>query len=121
MPTHTRRDVYEIRDRVAQIASLQPSGFATGIDIIAAETWWPLPWYLRRYSQVRWWSAPPRTGRIGPIILCSPVHEDAVARLLYEIPPPGQRELFVSLFPRPVWLRPGVEVRGYVAAGAAQP
>jgi predicted membrane-bound mannosyltransferase len=118
---HTTRDVYEIRDRVEQVTRRQPSGRETPIDIVAADNWWPLPWYLRRYSQVRWWSAPPRTGRAGPIILCSPVNEDAVARLLYELPPPGQRELYVSLFPRPMGLRPGVEIRGYVAAGAAAP
>ena len=42
------------------IARSQPSGYATRIDIFAGENWWPLPWYLRRFSQVRWWSAPPR-------------------------------------------------------------
>ena len=36
---------------------------------------------------------------------------------LYEVPPPGERELYVSLFDRPVELRPGVELRGYVASG----
>ncbi|MCX6628237.1 MAG: hypothetical protein NTW28_11490, partial [Candidatus Solibacter sp.] len=118
---HTTRDVYQIRDRIAQIARHQPSGYATGIDIVAGDNWWPLPWYLRQYSAARRWSAPPRIGRAGPIILCSPINEDAMARLLYDLPPPGERALFVSLFPRPVWLRPGVEVRGYVAAGAAPP
>ena len=110
------RDVYEIRDRIEAAA-----GSATPIDIIAAENWWPLPWYLRRHGAVRWWTAPPREGRAGPIILCSPAHEEAVARLIYEVPPPGERELFVNLFPRTVWLRPGVEVRGYVAAALAPP
>lgn len=118
---HTTRDVYTIRDRIAMVARSRPPGYDLGIDIFAADNWWPLPWYLRRFSQVRWWSAPPREGRAGPIVLCSPANEDAVARLLYEVPPPGQRELFVSLFPQPVWLRPGVEVRGYVRAGMAPP
>jgi uncharacterized protein (TIGR03663 family) len=118
---HTTRDVIEIRDRIERVARSQPSGFATPIDIFAGENWWPMPWYLRRFSKVRWWSAPPREGRVGPMILTSPLHEPALARLLYEIPPPGERELFVTLFPRTVWLRPGVEVRGYVAASQAPP
>ena len=113
---HTTRDVYAIRDRLREVA-----GYTTRIDIVTGENWWPLPWYLRRYSQVRWWSAPPRAGRVGPILLCSPANEDAVARLLYELPPPGERELYVALFSRTVWLRPGVEVRGYVAASATPP
>ena len=36
-------------------------------------------------------------------------------RKLYELPPPGQRELYVRLFERPVELRPQVEIRGYAA------
>jgi predicted membrane-bound mannosyltransferase len=118
---HTTRDVFEIRDRIERVARSQPSGYATAIDIFTGENWWPLPWYLRRFSQVRWWSAVPHSGRAGPVVLCSPVREEAVARLLYEGPPPGERELFVNLFPRAVWLRPDVEVRGYVAAGMAPP
>ena len=34
-------------------------------------------------------------------------------RKLYDLPPPGERELYVSVFDRPVALRPGVELRGY--------
>jgi hypothetical protein len=41
--------------------------------------------------------------------------EPALVRKLYERPPPGERELYVSLFERSVSLRPGVELRGYVA------
>lgn len=113
---HTTRDVYEIRDRLREVG-----GYGTRIEIVTGENWWPLPWYLRRYPEVRWWSVPPGEGRVGPVILCSPANEDAVARLLYELPPPGERELYVSLFSRAVWLRPGIEVRGYVAASAAPP
>jgi hypothetical protein len=41
--------------------------------------------------------------------------EPALVNKLYEQPPPGQRELYVSLFDRPVHLRPQVELRGYVS------
>ena len=86
---HTTRDVFEVRDRVAKVARSQPSGYSTGIDIFTHENWWPLPWYLRRFERVRWWGGVPGTGRAGPIVLCSPDSEEAVARLLYEGPPPG--------------------------------
>jgi hypothetical protein len=41
--------------------------------------------------------------------------EPALARKLYELPPPGQRELYMNIFDRRVELRPGVELRGYAA------
>jgi hypothetical protein len=34
---------------------------------------------------------------------------------LYEGPPPGERELYMTMFDAFVELRPQVEVRGYVA------
>jgi len=39
--------------------------------------------------------------------------EPALTRRLYEVPPPGQRDLYMNLFDQPVELRPGVELRGY--------
>jgi hypothetical protein len=43
--------------------------------------------------------------------------EDALVRKLYDLPPPGERELYVSIFERPVELRPQVELRGYATGG----
>jgi len=42
--------------------------------------------------------------------------EPTLLRKLYDLPPPGERELYVSIFARPVELRPGVELRGYAAS-----
>src|SRR5262249_26064867 len=102
--------IFTIRDRIAQFAAQD-----TGIDIYTKENWWPLPWYLRHYSHVRWWREVPMQGGAAGIVLVSPELEPDVARKLYEGPPPGERELYMNLFERPVELRPGVEVRGYVA------
>jgi predicted membrane-bound mannosyltransferase len=85
------------------------------IDIFTADNWWPLPWYLREYPNVRWWSGDSAKVVPGPLVLLSPAEEDAVAKALYESRPPGERELYGSLFEDAVWLRPGVEVRGYCA------
>jgi hypothetical protein len=41
--------------------------------------------------------------------------EEALVRKLYDLPPPGERELYVSVFDRPVELRPRVELRAYAA------
>jgi len=37
-------------------------------------------------------------------------------RRIYEVPPPGERELYVSVFDREMELRPGVELRAYASA-----
>jgi uncharacterized protein (TIGR03663 family) len=118
---HTLPDVYRIRDRVQEIALRHPSGTQLQVDIFSADNWWPLPWYLREYPNVRWWSGDGAKVVPGPLVLLSPAEEDAVAKALYENRPPGERELYGSLFEDAVWLRPGVEVRGYAALSMLGP
>ncbi|MBI4875838.1 MAG: hypothetical protein HY822_14475, partial [Acidobacteria bacterium] len=62
---------------------------------------------------VRWWRAVPDKDPIAPLVLLTPDFEPALVRRLYEIPPPGQRELYLNLFDRRIELRPDVELRGY--------
>jgi hypothetical protein len=76
---------------------------------------WPLPWYLREFPNVNWTRSLPPGVPLAPVILATPEMEADLVRRIYEDPPPGQRELYTHLFDRPVWLRPGVELRGYAA------
>jgi hypothetical protein len=85
------------------------------MQIFSRSNLWPLPWYLRSFQNVGWWSGVPERATAAPVILTTPDMEGAVATLLYERRPPGQRELYMSLFDRYVELRPGVEIRGYAA------
>ena len=101
--------------RVEALAHAHPRGDAMPIQIFSRENLWPLPWYLRRFSGVQWWNGVPETGANAPLILVTPDMEEALARRLYELPPPGQRELYVNIFDREIDLRPQVEVRGYAA------
>jgi hypothetical protein len=105
---HTTRDVFTIRDRLAATPG-------TEIDIYSSENLWPLPWYLRSFPHVRWWTKVPLQGKAAPIVLLTPEAEPDVIRKLYETAPPGERELYMNLFDRRVELRPQVEVRGYIA------
>lgn len=116
---HTLPDVYRLRDRVAGLARNHPEGAVMRVQVFTTENLWPIPWYLREYPNVRWWRAVPPEAPRAPVILMSPTMEDAVARHLYELPPPGERELYVNLFDEPLWLRPGVEVRGYAVMSLA--
>jgi predicted membrane-bound mannosyltransferase len=112
---HTGKDVFAIAGRVESIARAHPLGLSMPIQIISRENLWPLPWYLRRFIAVRWWNGVSPQAASAPLILASPDVEPALARKLYELPPPGERELYMNIFDRHVELRPGVELRGYAA------
>jgi hypothetical protein len=111
---HTGPGVFDIRDQVAKFLQISEAREQTPIDIYTLENWWPLPWYLRHYPNVRWWRQVVTAGRAAPVVLVSPAMEPELVRKLYEGPPPGERELYMNMFPHEVDLRPGVEVRGYV-------
>jgi uncharacterized protein (TIGR03663 family) len=113
---HTGTDVFEIVGRLKSLARVRSDGASTGIQIISRENLWPLPWYLRGLPRVEWWTGVSDAATSAPIILVTPDMEPALARKLYDLPPPGERELYASIFERPVELRPGVELRGYAAS-----
>jgi hypothetical protein len=51
---------------------------------------------------------------LAPVILAAPEVEPTLMHRIYEEPPPGERPLYVPLFDRPMFLRPGKEIRGYI-------
>jgi hypothetical protein len=110
---HTTRDVYAIRDRLEQLGAGE-AGRNLPIQVISGENVWPLPWYLRVFPKVEWRRAVTADMRPAPVILATPDVEPALLHHLYEVQPPGQRPLYVSLFADYIELRPGFELRGYV-------
>jgi hypothetical protein len=81
--------------------------------------YWPLPWYLRRFTAVGWHNSMPE-GDPAPVIILKPELEAALIERLYEKPPPGKRTLYVdflqSMPEGTVELRPNVFLRAYVRA-----
>ncbi len=112
---HTAADVFLIRDRLEALAAADPRGRALPVQVFSKENLWPLPWYFRPFPGIQWWTGVPDDVPSAPVILATPEMEPALSRRLYELPPPGERELYMRMFERPVYLRPGVELRGYVA------
>jgi len=112
---HTGTGVFEVMRRVDALARTHPKALAMPIEVISGQNLWPLPWYLRRFSAVRWETVPVNDGVHGALILTTSDMEQAIARKLYDWRRPGERELYVSVFDLPVELRPQVEVRGYAA------
>lgn len=112
---HTGPDVFEIARSLHGLARAHDDGRAVPIDVIGRENLWPLPWYLRDLSGVRWWTGMPEAVPAAPVVVITPDLEPQLLRRLYDRPPPGERELYVSIFERPLELRPGVELRAYAA------
>ncbi len=107
-------------DDVKQMASVVEDAVRAGQTnvpiqvIVSGDEYWPLPWYLRRLPRVGWWHAVGEDFAPTPLMLVSPdLEEDLVARL-YGARRPGEQPLYVPLFTRPMYLRPGKEIRGYV-------
>ncbi len=117
---HTGSDIFDIADRVKEMAESNEDGRDTPIQIICPDDdYWPLPWYLRDY-QVEYGSGVADDGKSASIILIQPPLEEALMRKLYELPPPGQKELYMHLFDEngreiKMELRPEVEIRGFVS------
>jgi len=55
----TLPDLAKLVERVEAIARVAPLGHDTVIKVIAPESYWPLPWYLRKFSHVGWWDELP--------------------------------------------------------------
>jgi uncharacterized protein (TIGR03663 family) len=112
---HPTTDVFTIEQRVKEISRVHPDGDKLYIQVICpGGDYWPLPWYLRSFSKVGWWTQVDKDVESAPVILASPKVQQELAEKLYELPPPGERILYVPLFDRTIYLRPQVELLGFV-------
>ncbi len=112
---HTSPDLLTLVQRVDEVTQAVPEGKQLYIEVICpGDDYWPLPWYFRAYPNVGWWSQVDTTTAPAPLIVCSPSVESELMYKLYEIPPPGQRNLYLPLTEEYLEIRPGVEIRAYL-------
>ena len=114
---HPVTDVFTIVRRVEEMAQVHPDGYGMHIQVICpGHDYWPLPWYLRRFERknIDWWDKVADDVPAAPVIITSPSVEPALMRKLYELPPPGEKNLYVPLFDTYMQLRPQVELLGFV-------
>jgi uncharacterized protein (TIGR03663 family) len=113
---HPTEDVVTIAQRVRQLAKVHPDGSDMYIQVICPDDdYWPLPWYLRSLANVGWFNRVDEDVPAASVIIASPTVEQALLKRLYELPPPGQRQLYVPLFDGYMQLRPQVELLGFVS------
>ncbi len=112
---HPTTDVFAIVGRVEAIAKVHEDGRNINIHVICPQhDYWPLPWYLRSFPNVAWTDAVADDVISAPLIIASPKVEQELLAKLYQLPPPGKKNLYVPLFDTYTELRPQVELRGYV-------
>lgn len=66
---HTSPNLLHLVRRMENLARAHPLGRSMVVKVIAAGgDYWPLPWYLRRFERVGWYSAPPEDPRASAVI-----------------------------------------------------
>jgi hypothetical protein len=99
---HTSSDIYTFTRRMAEIARVSPQGEKTYVQVVTADCW-PIPFYLRSFTNVGYWQTPP-ADLSGDVIVGT---QDVWERLSAE---GAKRKYHATSF----GLRPGVVLWMYV-------
>lgn len=88
---HTSADILNLYDRVEGLAEASPQGHKMLIKVVAPDPW-PLPWYLRKFSQVGYYTEVPADLKAGDpqVVIAAQSLQDAVSTKL----PNYQQEIF---------------------------
>jgi uncharacterized protein (TIGR03663 family) len=114
---HPTPEVFTIVRRVEDIARVHEDGKQMHIQVICPEDdYWPLPWYLRSFSNIEWWNKVADDVPSAQLIIASDKVQEALTNKLYALTPLEERQMYLFLFDEPyyVWLRPKVKLMGFV-------
>ena len=105
---HTQRDIFPLLEQIDAMAKRAGSGEQTGV-AIASPDYWPLPWYLRKYSNVTYYTK--LTPFTEPIIIASPTQVADIVTMSGA----GYRLINSNVNPSGTYtLRPGIELLVFV-------
>jgi uncharacterized protein (TIGR03663 family) len=69
---HTSTALMRLVKRVDDLAAVHPAGRSLQVNVLKPDgDYWPLPWYLRRYDRVGYWTTPPAQPD-APILIAGP-------------------------------------------------
>jgi uncharacterized protein (TIGR03663 family) len=68
--SQTVPDVYRLLQTVDGLAQASPAGYGTVIEVMSPDSYWPLPWYLRRFKAIGFWDTIPAQP-LAPIMIVS--------------------------------------------------
>jgi uncharacterized protein (TIGR03663 family) len=115
---HPTNDIFIVTEKIKEISKAHPDGQNMPVHLICqAGDYWPFHWYLRDFNlnRVGWWSHVEMNTPAAPLIVASVDCESDLIRKLYEVPPPGQRNMYVRAFDSYVTSRPQIAMQVYVA------
>ena len=71
MYAQTSPDILKLVDRIEALAHISPGGHDTVVKVMTShDSYWPLPWYLRRFTRVGYWNNIP-ADPLAPIMIVS--------------------------------------------------
>ena len=78
----TSADVVRLADELVLLSAASGHDTKMPIQVIWSDTYyWPLPWYVRQFEQVAWWTKmPPNVS--APVVLAAPRYDDVLTREL---------------------------------------
>jgi len=112
---HTSDDIFSITNRIEEIAEVHPDGRGMSVQVICpGDDYWPLPWYLRSFTNVGFWNSVEGDWTPAPVIIASSSVQSELVDKLYQKFEPGKAKLYVPLFDSYTELRPQVEMVGLI-------
>ena len=112
---HTHRDIFKLTDAVGKLTHYSPLGNEEYIEVICpGDDYWPLPWYLRHFKNVGYFSQVDMELPTARLIIAMPEVQSDLVKKLYELPPPGQQHMYLPFFETGLLLRDGVEIDLFV-------
>ncbi len=114
---HSLNDIVRIADKVLELSQSHPDGSNMQIEIICSNSdYWPLPWYLRQHNRktIGYYDTVDMSIPAAPVIIVSPDNVSDLVKKLFDLPPPGQKHMYVHLFSEPTYLRPNVKIVTFV-------
>jgi predicted membrane-bound mannosyltransferase len=75
-------DIVNLGTRVNELGAVSPQRDAMVIKVFSVDRYyWPLPWYLRRFPNVGYWTEVPADAD-APVVICSPEFDEELIRRL---------------------------------------
>ncbi|MCB9250312.1 MAG: hypothetical protein H6613_18060 [Ignavibacteriales bacterium] len=105
-------EIYSLTNEVEKIILFKKDVL---INVIAADNqYWPLPWYFRKAKNVAWNFAPPNDIYKFEIIIAQPNFTEEITDKLYNLPPAGEKYLYIPLIEKDIPIRPGNYFSSYI-------
>jgi predicted membrane-bound mannosyltransferase len=99
--------MFNLLEQIEELSGIDPGNRSMPVSVVAPDdNYWPLPWYLRRYDRVGWWSKLPEPLAGSVVVVATKVNASLEEKS-------GQAWIQAGMFE----LRPRYFVELYVEAG----